>query len=108
MSLSCADSCFSVALDCLSACAINQQCERECYIVLEECETFCPSFDCDINTLSSDDKITVNRNMAFSGYEGKPAVAHWKGYSYIYLPEMGYFEQVFLFDGINVGATFGE
>ena len=31
-----------------------------------------------------------------------------KGYCYIYLPEEGRFEQIFIFDGLNVGSTFSD
>ena len=31
-----------------------------------------------------------------------------KGYCYIYLPDEGRFEQIFIFDGLNVGSTFSD
>ena len=31
-----------------------------------------------------------------------------KGYTYIFLPEEKRFEQIFIFDGLNVGSTFSD
>ena len=43
--------------------------------------------------------------MSYSKYEWKPAVQHWRGFSYIYQPKSRIFEKVFLFDGINISTS---
>ena len=46
--------------------------------------------------------------MAYSKYEWKAAVQHWRGFSYIFRPEEKVFEKAFLFDGINIGTTVND
>ena len=36
------------------------------------------------------------------------SVAYWYGYTYTYLPETKSLEQVFIFDGTNIGTTIDD
>ena len=103
-------------MHCVAVCEnINAACQIQCNAAIEcmsacnrdfaECTTWCPPVECDVNALSPKDKIRVNRSMGWSNYDAKADVTWWKGYSYLYLPQEQKFEQVFIFDGINVGAT---
>ena len=101
----CVAVCENINAACQLQCNAAIECLQDCNRNFAECTTFCPPEECDINALSAKDKIRVNRSMGWSNYDAKADVTWWRGYSYIYLPKEEKFEQVFLFDGINVGAT---
>ena len=101
----CIAACENINALCLSQCNGLAECLQECNRDFAECTTFCPPTECDVNALKAKEKIVVNRSMGWSAFDAKADVTHWKGYCYFYLPEEERFEQIFIFDGINVGST---
>ena len=55
---------------------------------------------------SEKEQLKVVRSYSWSKYPAKSTVAYWQGYTYIYLPEAGHSEKIFLFEGSNIATTF--
>ena len=108
MSVTCAQVCIDVYASCVALCEAAQSCIQNCSREQIECESHCPAPQCDVVDLGPVDQMNLYRHSYWSAYEGKSSVGHWKGYCYIYLPEEKRFDQVFLFDGVNIATTWNK
>ena len=76
--MNCLSLCENINATCQSACNADMVCIQECSREFIDCTSFCPESECDVGSLTLEEKIKLNRSLGWSLYDAKSEVNWWK------------------------------
>ena len=76
--MNCLSLCESINATCQAACNADMGCLQECSREFIDCTSFCPQAQCDVSSLSLEEKIKLDRSLGWSLYDAKSEINWWK------------------------------
>ena len=76
--MNCLSLCENINAACQRACNADMVCIQECSREFIDCTSFCPESECDVSSLTLEEKIKLNRSLGWSLYDAESEVNWWK------------------------------